>query len=227
MSFYAWLERHQLKVKDVQSVEQAFVHRSYVHENPTKGLIDNQRLEFIGDAVLQLWSAEFLYRHNQAYREGQMTKMRATMVSEPALAKIALDLGLNQFLKLGQGEQREKGQVRASTVADMLEAFIGALYLDGGYALVDQFLRQVYDDPHRFLEDQRTMDHKTLLQEYVQADANRSIAYVLLETYGPPNARIFEVAVKIDDITYGKGKGSSKKRAEQAAAQEALRKLVK
>jgi len=227
MSLYAWLKKHDIKVKNEALVELAFVHRSYVHEHPGEYSEDNQRLEFIGDAVLQVWSAHFLYRMQPPLREGQMTKLRAAMVSEPALAKIALELGLNQFIKLGMGEQKEQGQIRASTVADMFEAFVGALYLDGGLELVHPLLETVFKDPSNFANDQKMIDYKTQLQEYVQADAARTISYVLLQTFGPPNQRIFEVAVKVDDITYGKGKGSSKKRAEQAAAQEAIRKLVK
>ncbi len=227
MSLYTWLKKHQIHVKDEALIERAFVHRSYVHEHPGEYTEDNQRLEFIGDAVLQVWTANHLYHMEPSMREGQMTKLRATMVSEPALAKIALELGLNQFIKLGIGEQKEQGQIRASTVADMFEAFIGALYLDGGIELVNPLLESVFKDPSYFANDQKMIDYKTQLQEYVQADTARTIHYVLLQTYGPPNQRLFEVAVKVDDITYGKGKGSSKKRAEQAAAQEALRKLVK
>jgi ribonuclease-3 len=227
MNLVDWLKSHHLDITQLSLVETAFVHRSYVHEHPQECVSDNQRLEFIGDAVLQLWTAQFLYRLQPAMREGEMTKLRASMVSEPALADIAMALGLNIYLKLGQGEMRENGQERTSTVADMFEAFVGALYLDGGFDRVDGFLSKVYEDPHRFSNKHNTMDYKTQLQEYVQADSLRAISYVLINTEGPPNQRIFEVAVKIDDMTYGKGRGSSKKRAEQAAAQEALSKLVK
>lgn len=227
MSLVDWLANHDLHINDLSLIETAFIHRSYVHEHPHESVSDNQRLEFIGDAVLQLWTAQRLYRIEPDMREGEMTKLRASMVSEPALADLALELGLNVFLKLGQGEIREQGQQRMSTVADMFEAFIGALYLDGGFSLVDRFLAKVYADPHRFSNKHNTMDYKTQLQEYVQADSLRAISYVLLKTEGPPNQRVFEVAVKVDDMTYGKGRGSSKKRAEQAAAQEALSKLVK
>jgi ribonuclease III len=227
MSLQEWLQAHDITVQNQKLIEQAFIHRSYVHEHPDEFEEDNQRLEFIGDAVLQLWTAHYLYHFEPKMNEGQMTKLRAAMVSEPALAKIAMDLDLNLFIKLGVGEQRDQGQIRSSTVADMFEAFIGALYLDGGMTQVHPLLSQVFSDPNLFANDQKMIDYKTQLQEYIQADRARTISYVLLQTMGPPNQRIFEVAVIVDEITYGKGRGSSKKRAEQAAAQEALNKLVK
>lgn len=227
MNLQEWLNQHQIKVNDLKSIELAFIHRSYLHENPNQCIEDNQRLEFIGDAVLQLWSANHLFHLVPKLNEGEMTKLRAQLVCEQSLAQIAFKLELNQFLKLGHGERIDQGQNRDSTVADMFEAFLGALYLDSGFTVVDKLLSVVYQNLDDFKDARLVKDFKTELQEYVQADDKRTIAYVLLNMSGPSNQRIFEISVQIDGISYGKGKGSSKKRAEQAAAQEALKKLVK
>lgn len=227
MNLNEWLKQHQIVVKDIHQIECAFVHRSYLHEHPNSFSEDNQRLEFMGDAVLQLWTAAYLFNLNPKLSEGDMTKLRSQMVCESSLAKIAFKLGLNAYLKLGHGETLEQGQLRDSTVADMFEAFLGTLYLDSGYAYINPLLTQIFKDLDEFKQFNSVIDFKTELQEYVQADNSRTISYVLLNVEGPSNQRIFETSVQIDGISYGKGKGSSKKRAEQAAAKEALKKLVK
>jgi len=227
MNLKEWLKQHQIVVKDIRQIECAFVHRSYLHEHQNTYPEDNQRLEFMGDAVLQLWTASYLYNLNPKLAEGNMTKLRSQMVCESSLAKIAFKLGLNEFLKLGHGEILDQGQMRDSTVADMFEAFLGALYLESGYQYVSPLLSEIFSDLEEFKQFNSVIDYKTELQEYVQADNSRTISYVLLNVDGPSNQRIFETSVQIDGISYGKGKGSSKKRAEQAAAKEALTKLVK
>lgn len=227
MNLHQWLKKHEIISNNIQLIECAFVHRSYLHEHPNSYPEDNQRLEFMGDAVLQLWTASYLFNLDPKMSEGDMTKLRSKMVCESSLAKIAFDLGLNHFLKLGHGEILEQGQMRDSTVADMFEAFLGALYLDSDYQYVSPLLKDVFKNIHEFEHYNSITDYKTELQEYVQADNKRTISYVLLSVEGPSNQRIFETSVQIDGITYGKGKGSSKKRAEQAAAKEALAKLVK
>jgi ribonuclease III len=227
MNLNQWLKLRNISVKDIRSIECAFVHRSFLHEHPNSYPEDNQRLEFMGDAVLQLWTASYLFNLHPKLTEGDMTKLRSQMVCESSLAKIAFKLGLNEFLKLGHGEILEQGQLRDSTVADMFEAFLGALYLDSGYSSIDPLLIDIFKDLEEFRQFNNVIDFKTELQEYVQADNRRTINYVLVSVEGPSNQRIFETSVQIDGITYGKGKGSSKKRAEQAAAKEALAKLVK
>lgn len=227
MNLNEWLKQRKIVVKDIRKIECAFVHRSYLHEHPNSYPEDNQRLEFMGDAVLQLWTASYLFNLNPKLTEGDMTKLRSQMVCESSLAKIAFKLGLNEFLKLGHGETLEQGQMRDSTVADMFEAFLGTLYLDSGYQYIDPLLTEIFKDLEEFKHFNSVIDYKTELQEYVQADNSRTISYVLISVEGPSNQRIFETGVQIDGIIYGKGKGSSKKRAEQAAAKEALGKLVK
>lgn len=227
MTIQEWLLKHEIKVHNYALIEEAFIHRSYQHEHQDHIQVDNQRLEFMGDAVLQLWSAEFLFKLVPSINEGEMTKLRSQMVCEEALAFCAMELNLDQLILLGKGEQLDQGNKRASTLADCFEALIGALYLDVGLDAIDPLLRKLFKDPQHFEHFKINKDFKTLLQEYVQADKQRTIEYVLLSTEGPANARIFEMAVKIDAMIYGKGKGSSKKRAEQAAAEVALDKLVK
>lgn len=227
MNLQTWLQHHHLKVENIKLIETAFIHRSYRHEHTHRIIEDNQRLEFMGDAVLQLWTARFLYQSEPIMDEGKMTKLRAQMVCEASLAHCARSLDMASFLQLGKGEILDKGHQRDSTLADLFEAFIGALYLDGGLSLVEPLLESLFKDPSTFTNIESNKDYKTQLQEYVQSEDRRTIEYVLIDTQGPANLREFEVSVQIDGMVYGKGKGGSKKKAEQAAAQEALDKLVK
>ncbi len=221
-----WLIAHHIEIHKPTLIERAFIHSSYLNEHPEVDLEDNQRLEFMGDAVLQLWSARYLYEKQPSLSEGQMTKMRASLVNESSLSKMAMLLDLNHFLKLGQGEIRENGIEKVSIVADMFESFIGALYLDSGFEPVDQILSSIIDS-FELSEKHQNDDYKTRLQEFVQADDRRSIDYILVSESGPSHDRRFEMAVYIDKMMFGKGYGNSKKRAEQAAAKEALEKLVR
>ncbi len=225
-NLHDWLLAHHIELNDFTLIQRAFIHSSYLNENPQEDSEDNQRLEFIGDAVLQLWSAKYLYDRKPALSEGQMTKMRASLVNEASLCKMAIVLGLNQFLRLGQGEIRENGTEKVSIVADMFESFLGALYLASGFEPIDVLLKSIIDQIE-LSEKHQNDDYKTRLQEFVQADDKRSIEYILVSESGPSHERRFEMAVYIDKMMFGKGYGNSKKRAEQAAAKEALEKLVR
>lgn len=221
-----WLIAHHIHLQDSTLIERAFIHSSYLNEHPEVDSENNQRLEFMGDAVLQLWSAHYLYDRRPVLSEGQMTKMRASLVNESSLSKMAIVLGLNEFLKLGQGEIRENGIEKPSIVADMFESFLGALYLELGFEPIDALLRSIIDTME-LSEKHQNDDFKTRLQEFVQADDKRSIEYILVSEIGPSHDRRFEMAVAIDKMIFGKGSGNSKKKAEQAAAKEALEKLVR
>jgi len=226
-SILDWLISHNIKVNKPELIKQAFIHTSYFYEHPKLVKEDNQRLEFIGDAVLQLWSAHYLYSIEPPLKEGEMTKLRAQLVCEKSLAEMAKQLGLHEFILLGQGELKDRGFEKDSIIADMFESLLGALYLDQGFEPIDTILNHILIDPLSYVNQNKVLDYKTQLQEYVQADNQRSIRYALLNETGAPNEREFEIAVLIDDIQYGKGKGVSKKKAEQAAAKDAIEKMVR
>ncbi len=224
MDIFEFLDDHDIHYEDKDLIRQAFVHSSYVNEHKVS-LGDNERLEFMGDAVLQVYSAERLYKIEPPLPEGLMSTRRSNLVSEKALAQIVRENELNQFLLLGAGEEKTGGRERDSIISDMFEAFIGAIYLDQGqkeaYKLLDQLMivhiREV---------DEKTFDYKTRLQEYVQADSRKSIVYETISVSGPNNAPEFKVAVKIDGLTYGYGVASNKKQAQKNAAKDALEKLA-
>ena len=224
MDIFEFLDKHGIKYDDKALIEQAFIHSSYVNEHKS-GLGNNERLEFMGDAVLQVYSAERLFKIEPPLPEGLMSTRRSNLVSEKALAQIVRENELNQFLKLGVGEEKTGGRDRDSLISDMFEAFIGAVYLDQGqkaaYKLLDQLMIE-----HIREVDEKTFDYKTRLQEYVQADSRKSIVYETVSVVGPNNAPEFKVAVKIDGLIYGYGIASTKKQAQKNAAKDALQKLA-
>ena len=226
MTIYDFLEKNKIKYNDKSLIDQAFTHSSYVNEHKKDNSHDNERLEFMGDAVLQLYSARRLYDLQPPLKEGLMSTRRSNLVCEKMLAIIARETHLNDFLKLGQGEEKSGGRDRDSIIADMVEAFIGAVYLDTDidnvFKLLDLlFLKHIQEI------DESTYDYKTKLQEYVQADSKRTISYELVYAKGPSNKPEFKMAVKIDGLTYGYGVASSKKEAQKMAAKDALEKMAK
>lgn len=226
MSLWKFLESYGISVNNKKLIENAFVHSSFVNESSVS-LEDNERLEFMGDAVLQICVSERLYTHEEKLSEGDMTLYRARLVNEKALAEYSLKLGLNKYLKLGLGEEKHGGRTRVSIVADLFESFIGALYLDTGMDSVNIILDEVFLDLFANLEDLGITDYKTKLQEFIQSDSRKAVSYEVINVEGPSNAPIFEVVVKLDQLIFGVGKGKSKKKAEQKAAQDAFNKLVK
>ena len=224
MSIFDFLDKYQIPYKNKDLINQAFIHSSYVNEHKS-ATGDNERLEFMGDAVLQVYSAERLYNIDPPLPEGLMSTRRSNLVSEKALAKIVRENGLNDFLLLGVGEEKTGGRDRDSVIADMFEAFIGAVYLDQGQETVYRLLDDLMEEHIKEI-DENTFDYKTRLQEYVQADSRKSIVYETISVVGPNNSPVFEVAVKIDGLTYGTGKASSKKQAQKNAAKNALEKLA-
>ena len=201
--------------QNLKLLDQALTHRSY-------GAIHNERLEYLGDAVLELIMSEYLYK-NTEYQEGEMTKLRSHYVCENALYEYSIRLGLNEFLLLGKGEEETGGRNRKAIVADIFEAFMGAIYLDKGLETVKKF---IYSNIIPLIESGEINffnDYKSILQEYVQTD-KRSLEYVVVKEEGPAHNKTFEVVVKIDDIIYGRGSAHSKKEAEQEAAKDVLKK---
>lgn len=223
MSIFDFLDEHGISYKNKKLIELAFVHSSYSNEHNIDD--NNERLEFMGDAVLQIYSAERLFKIDPPLSEGLMSTRRSNLVSEKALAEVVRENKLNDFLKLGVGEEKTGGRQRDSIISDMFEALIGSIYIDQGlevtYKLLDELMAK-----HIAAIDESTFDYKTKLQEYVQADSRKSIVYETLEVKGPSNSPEFTIAVKIDGLTYGIGVASSKKQAQKNAAKDALKKLA-
>ena len=213
------------KFRDFSLLERAMMHSSYTNERSLPKYQCNERLEFLGDAVLELVSSEFLFKGSPKMPEGELTKTRASMVCEPSLALCARDIDLGSYLLLGKGEEATGGRMRDSVTSDAMEALIGAVYLDGGFTSAKEFI-------HRFvltdLEDKKLFyDSKTILQEMVQAQKSGEITYHLVSEQGPDHNKSFEVEVQIQGKGCGRGRGRTKKSAEQQAAYQAILKLRK
>ena len=211
--------------QDQKLLEHSMRHSSYANEKHMKKTECNERLEFLGDAVLELVSSEFLFFENPNMLEGELTRTRASMVCEPSLAFCARELNLGEYLLLGKGEEHTGGRFRDSITSDALEALIGAIYLDGGFANAKEFiLRFVLND----LENKKLFyDSKTILQELVQGEFSETVSYKLLKEEGPDHNKSFFVAVYIGETAYGEGQGRTKKAAEQQAAYQAILELNK
>ena len=205
--------------KKEQLLRQALTHSSYANEKHMKKLSDNERLEFLGDAVLEIVSSEFLYHNYEQLPEGELTKLRASIVCEPTLALCTEELRLGDYLYLGRGEDLTGGRKRKSILSDALEAVIGAIYLDGGFANAKEFiLKYILTD----IENKKLFyDSKTILQEVVQSN-HQQLEYVLIGETGPDHNKSFTVEVHIDEKRMSEGIGHTKKAAEQEAAYKAL-----
>lgn len=201
----------------------ALTHSSYANEKKLGKAGCNERLEFLGDAVLELISSDFLYKKFTQIPEGELTKKRASLVCEPSLAYCARDFGLPQYLLLGKGEDMTGGRNRDSIVSDATEALLGAIYLDGGFASAKEFvLKFILND----LENKQLFyDSKTTLQEIVQAEYEEDVQYVLVKEEGPDHNKSFYVEALLGDRKLGEGCGHTKKAAEQQAAYCAIKKL--
>ena len=200
-------------------LKQALTHSSYANEKKLGKLGSNERLEFLGDAVLELISSDYLYARFTQIPEGELTKKRASLVCEPSLAYCAREFGLPQFLLLGKGEDMTGGRNRDSIVSDATEALLGAIYLDGGFANAKEFVLKfiLNDIEHK----QLFYDSKTILQELIQGK-HEQLSYELLEESGPDHDKQFTVAVLVDGERISEGEGHTKKAAEQQAAYQAL-----
>lgn len=223
--FNVLMDRIGYRFRDEALLKRALTHSSYVNEHRLSKEQCNERLEFLGDAVLELVSSEFLYRRFPKEREGMLTKTRASLVCEPALADCAAQLSLGSYLYMGRGEEAGGGRRRDSITSDAMEALIGAIYLDGGFTSVKEFiLRFVLDD----IDSKRLFyDSKTILQEMVQQKGQEAPAYILDGEEGPDHRKVFRVSVHLDKKVLGRGEGGSKKQAEQRAAYEAIMQLKK
>ena len=204
---------------DEKLLRQALTHSSFANEKHLKKHSDNERLEFLGDAVLEIISSEFLYKEYPDKPEGELTKLRASIVCEPTLALCTKDIALGEYLLLGKGEDQTGGRGRKSILSDALEAVIGAIYWDGGFANAKEFIHKyiLTDIEHK----QLFYDSKTILQEVVQGE-HEQLTYVLTDESGPDHNKSFTVRACIGERVIGSGTGHTKKAAEQEAAYQAL-----
>ena len=211
--------------KNQHLLEQALTHSSYANEKNMKKHSDNERLEFLGDAVLEIVSSEFLFINYPQKPEGELTKLRASIVCEPTLALCTKPLDLGKYLRLGRGEDHTGGRKRKSILSDALEAVIGAIYLDGGFTNAKEFVLNfiLNDIEHK----QLFYDSKTILQEIVQENGTQPVEYILTKEEGPDHNKNFTVEARVNGKVMGQGSGHTKKAAEQAAAYQAIRVLRK
>lgn len=220
-------ERVRAPLVDRATALAALTHKSWVNEHRGEGFEDNERLEFLGDAVIDLLVSEYLMTHFPLAREGDLSKLRAAVVDEPGLAGIGRALQIGELLRLGRGEELTGGRDKASLVADAMEAVIAAVFLDGGLAavhrLIDPFLEEAYS---RAVNGSIDRDFKTQLQEQAQARYRSSPRYRVVAEVGPDHSKTFEIEVELRGEVLGRGSGRSKKDAEQAAARLAVEALA-
>ncbi len=213
-------ERSGYCFKDKNLLLTALTHSSYAHERKINKINCNERLEFLGDAVLELISSRYLFARYPALPEGKLTGMRAAMVSEKPLAECALKIGLGELILLGKGEEACGGRSKPSVTSDAYEALIGAIYLDGGFEAAREFVeREVMKDSDSHLTEK---DPKTSLQELLQHSMDAVIEYELVSESGPDHDKCFTVEVRVNDAPCGSGSGRNKKSAEKAAAAQAI-----
>lgn len=220
-----FMKQWELPFRDVKLLHRAFMHTSYVNEE-SQVLESNERLEFLGDAVLELQTSKFLYMHYPKMAEGEMTKFRAQIVREESLVIYATTLGLGEMLFLGRGEEQTGGRQRPAIIADAFEALLGAIYLDLGIETVQILLEKVVFPEVSTVRQREYQDFKSQLQELVQTDASRNVVYQIASESGPAHAKVFVANVIVDGIIFGTGDGRTKKDAEQQAARAALAKLA-
>jgi len=226
MDIETFEKEYKVQFNDKQLLKQSFTHSSYVNEHQYKHLQDNERLEFLGDAVLELAVSKHIFHKYKTMSEGEMTQLRSALVCEPSLAKIAKDIHFGNYITLGKGEEQTGGRFRPSILADVFEAFLGALYLDQGFNHVIKFLEK-----HMFsrIKDgaySHTMDYKSELQEIVQQYLGSMATYDIIAESGPAHNRQFVAQVSVRHLLTATGKGRSKKEAEQQAAKRALDQII-
>ncbi|WP_174613256.1 ribonuclease III [Virgibacillus ihumii] len=225
MSISVLEEKLGIAFHDHDLLRQAFTHSSYVNEHRGGKFSDNERLEFLGDAVLELGVSQYLYRTKQKMAEGELTKLRASIVCEPSLVNFARELNFGDHILLGKGEEQTGGRERPALLADVFEAFLGALYLDQGYDEAIQFLEKYVFPKISTGAFSHAMDYKSQLQELVQQHRNHNIDYNITGEKGPSHDKEFVAQVLIKGDVAGDGSGRTKKEAEQRAAKDALDKF--
>ncbi len=223
---FAHLEKEiGVEFKDKNKLIQAFCHRSYLNENPDFDLGHNERVEFLGDAVLELVVTSYLYFNYPDRSEGELTTWRAALVNTKVIGELANELGFQEYILLSKGERRENGKARTHLLADVFEAFVGAIYLDSGYDAAKKFIEEklITKLPY-IIEKGLYRDPKSELQEKTQEEVGVTPAYKILQETGPDHQKHFVMGVFLEENLVGRGEGCSKKEAEEEAAKEALEK---
>lgn len=226
MSFVQLLaDKYEITINNSIIIQQAFHHTSYINENRKLKLKSNERLEFLGDAVLEVVVSDFLYHQYPEIAEGKLSLMRAQLVREQTLARLARELSFADYLLLGKGEINNGGYERDSILSDAMEAVIGAIYLDQGMEAVWKLLNDILLTRHEELLHEGNQDYKTQLQEILQEAGSVHIEYRLINQTGPAHLREFEMGLFVNNVLYATGKGKSKLKAEMAAAKAAIKKI--
>lgn len=224
IQFQDFEEKTKISFKDKKLLKQAFIHRSYINENPSAGLSHNERLEFLGDAVLELVVTDFLYKKYPSHTEGELTALRSALVNAVIIADIALGVGMNDFLLLSRGEAKDHGKARQYILANTYEAYVGAVYLDQGYDVASKF---IYDTllpkTDEIVKKKLWRDAKSLIQEKAQEYEAVTPSYKVVSESGPDHDKHFTVGIFFGNTEIAQGKGKSKQEAEQSAANSALK----
>lgn len=223
--FQKFADKIKVEFNDINLLKQACTHRSFLNENKGAGLEHNERLEFLGDAVLELVITSYLYRKYPQKNEGDLTSYRSALVNTHSLSRVAEALGVNEYLLLSKGESKDTGRARSIILADSVEALIGAVYLDKGYDAAANFISQnllEVIDIDEIVEKKLWMDAKSRFQERAQDETGRTPSYKTMKETGPDHSKIFTLGVFIGDTQVAIGTGLSKQEAEQKAAEKAL-----
>ncbi len=224
INFSDFEKKTKIVFKDKNLLKQAFIHRSFINENPRNGLSHNERLEFLGDAVLELVVTDFLYKKYPNCTEGELTSIRSALVNAVIISKVAGDVGMNDFLLLSRGEGKDNGKARQYILANTYEAYVGALYLDQGYKSADKFISEtLLKKTDEIVNKKLWRDAKSLVQEKAQEFLNVTPSYQVLSESGPDHDKYFTVGIFFSKKSVAEGKGKSKQEAEQKAAEAALK----
>ena len=223
IDFTKFEEKTGIVFKDKNLLEQAFIHRSYINENSGAKFSHNERLEFLGDAVLELVVTDYLYRKYPQQDEGELTAYRSSLVNANIIGEVAGELGMNEYLLLSKGEAKDTGKARSYILANTYEAYVGAVYLDQGYAVAEKFIADtLFGRLEVIVEQKLWRDAKSLVQEKCQEFVGVTPAYKVLHESGPDHDKHFTIGIFFGESRIAEGKGKSKQEAEQAAARAAL-----
>lgn len=224
INFSDFEKKTKIVFKNKNLLKQAFIHRSYINENPSAGLSHNERLEFLGDAVLELIVTDFLYKKYPNYTEGELTALRSALVNAVIISEVALKIGMNDYLLLSKGEAKDTGKARQYILANTYEAYVGAIYLDQSYNTADKFVtKSLLPHTEEIVSKKLWRDAKSLVQEKAQEFVGITPAYKVLSESGPDHDKHFTVGIFFGPDLIAEGKGKSKQEAEQKAAEAALK----